>query len=368
MKQIKIVEEICKEREIDISRYTFPLEKESFPNYPTSRFVHFVVLITLKDFTIFTQDGQTILTKNTSEIIGSDEKVTRGVMFQRKVTASLRRKMMEILRTYAQDIMELDNGNITEIKSINPFTPDASLFGFAVGDSEEKKGDKIVAFCGKSRILSGSAFTIRPLSDEVTQFITFNAQSDKTRVEDPSTALGEKEFFLPETVFPMILTLRDPSVEDILFLMYVLNQTKREGAVSTRTGHAINDLIGIYFSHEEFPSNLELSQMIYEKMADKTKLPKELGQLTIDGIGALCDEGRIRSKFLDKEGMYILYDKVFSSDEVIAKWIREYTADYFDILTYLDLQNAGLKNTDKKYKGRTEELEKLQKEVASLIK
>lgn len=347
----------------DLDKFVVSLEKDDFPNYPRANYAHFVTFLKLNDYTMFTQDGQTAMTKETWEDLEGSRKITRGVMFQRKITAALRRKCMEILRTHAADVMEHTEGKLTEIKGINRLTPDASLFGFAVGDSDDNK--KIVAFAGKSRVLTGSAFTIRSMGDDIADYINFSSQSDKTRIEEASGALGEKEFINPEVYFPTIITLRDPTAEDILFMTHIIDETRRFGASSSRGGRGDLQICGLYLSHSEFPSNLELSKAIYGKLEDKDEMfaDGELCSRINDIIQMLCERKRVHFHFTSHDALMSAYQQAFTDDDAIDDWIKRYSMKYYEILAYLDLKNAGLNKgeevQEKKIQDRVAELEEL---------
>jgi len=329
----KAFTDVCESEGIDLTQYTYPLDKEKFPNFPTEKYAHFIVNLELKDFTIFTQDGQTLLVAETKN---GDKTISRGVMFQRKGRAALRRKFMSILRTYGLNVMNADNLSTTEIRQINRLTPDSSVFGFAVGDADDNK--RPIAFAGKSRLLTGSSFTIRPLSQKICNYITFNSQSDKTRIEEPSNALGEKENILPEIIFPMILSLKNPTIEDIHALTYTIDKVNRVGASSNVGGVAKMHLLGLYFSHEEFPSNLEISQNIYTKLDDKDVL-KDVNTLTIECINALQKENHIKSQFVSSENVFSIYSDIFESESSIKKWFNTYSIEYYEILATIDAYN-----------------------------
>lgn len=330
-----------------------------YKNQPSERYAHFVVLEELQDYTLFTQDGLTILAKDTVDVPGGTERVTRGVQFIRKITAALRRKSKAILRTHAPEVVAIDDqGNTAGMQSMGKFDPDDALFGFAVGEEGAAKG---VAFAGKSRVKTGSSFTIRPISPEVTQYINFNAQSDDTRIAKPSTALGEKEFFLPETVFPSVITLQDPSIEDVAYMLHVISKTGHMGAVSSRNGKVTMHVAAVIFNHEELPSNLAISQWIYAKVGKPTTLPPvaSVKKLAVDAVVDTCKAHRINPcTIIQGDAMLdALYSTAFKTDESTRKWIATYANVYQSILVQSDLANAPEKDKKSKdYLARAEEV------------
>lgn len=342
--------EACKKAGINPSEYCQELSVEGYGNQPTENYVHFIVLEHIQDYTIFTQDGQNILAVDTKDVINGNKVVTRGVQFIRKITATLRRKSKSLLRTHAPEVVSLgDDGRMAGMKAMGKLDPDDALFGFAVGDGDTNKDG--VAFAGKSRVKTGSSFTIHPLSKDLVDVITFNAQSDETRIAEPSTALGEKEYFLPEAIFPMVITLQDPCEEDIAYLMYVLDKCKRTGAVSSRNGRVEYQVVGIAFSHEEFPSNLELSQKMHEKTMGKAANLSlvDLKSKMLESITELCDEKRINNDLLSGDVAYAMFSDIFKSDENVSKWVNAYANLYQKILVKLDAKNAPSNKKTKAY-------------------
>ena len=340
MLESKAFREACEKAGINIPEYCQELSVEGYRNQPTENYVHFIVLEHLQDYTVFTQDGQNILSVDTKDVINGKNVVTRGVQFIRKITATLRRKSKSLLRTHAPDVVSIgEDGRMAGMKAMGKLDPDDALFGFAVGDSESNKDG--VAFAGKSRVKTGSSFTIQPLSKDIVDVITFNAQSDETRIGEPSTALGEKEYFLPEAMFPMIITLQDPCEEDVLYLMYVIDKCKRTGAVSSRNGRVDYHVAGIVFNHEELPSNLEVSQKMFEIIGKGTTAIGELKDIMLDAVSKISHEKRVSlEKLVVKDDVYSMFDDVFKTDEKVASWINTYASLYQKILSTIDANNA----------------------------
>ena len=340
MLESKAFREACGKVGINIADYCQQLTVEGYRNQPTENYVHFIIVERLNDYTIFTQDGQNILVVETMDVINGDKIVTRGVQFIRKITATLRRKSKSLLRTYAPEVVSLgDDGRMAGMKMMGKLDPDDALFGFAVGDGGSNKDG--VAFAGKSRVKTGSSFTIRPISPKLKTNVTFNAQSDETRIGEPSTALGEKEYFLPDVVFPMIITLQDPAEEDILYLMHVIDRCKRTGAVSNRNGRSEYIVAGIAFNHDELPSNLEISQKMFEMIGDRTVSDDELNDYVLEAVASISKEKRLNvEKMLVGNDVYSMFDDVFANDEAVASWINVYANLYQKILATMDARNA----------------------------
>jgi CRISPR-associated protein Csc2 len=316
---------------------------KEFPNQPTERYVHFLFLQEMDGFTVFTQDGQTLMCVKTRDVPNGTEFITRGVEFKRKVVAALRRKSKALLRTYAPETVKVEykKSKKKEEKTCDILTmcrqcADDSLFGFAVGSGENASN---VAFCGKSRVKTDSAFTIRELKKSVINRIDGSGQSADIRIDSPSDSLYKKEYLLPGVVLPVVITIQDPVLEDIAYMLYLIDKTKRYGAESSRGGTVKTTLIGLYFSNEEFLSNKFLSQSLHEKNEKADSLPPvpKLVEMTRNIVDDAIASGVIQAKFVDGTAiMNEVKGTIFSNQASTESWIKMYATTYRDILSELD--------------------------------
>ncbi|MHC1599812.1 MAG: type I-D CRISPR-associated protein Cas7/Csc2, partial [Candidatus Methanospirareceae archaeon] len=79
----------------------------------------------------------------------------------------------------------------------------------------------------------------------------------------------EPDFFNPGVLFPCVITLRDATFAELLFILSITLKNKRYGAVTTRIGRVKNHILGIYAGSEEGPSNLELTTGVIRKLAEE---------------------------------------------------------------------------------------------------
>src|SRR2546421_9663442 len=176
---------------------------------------------------------------------------TRIVLFKRKQSTPERLTGREILRRYG--LVENCKYNTAEFCKR---CPDCIYYGFAIGDSGSER----------SKVLVDSAFSITGYDMSHQQF-TFNAPSENgTMSEDGKmkTALGEQDYVLPQVYFPSVVTIKDPTEAEFIYVMNNVMRTKRYGAQNTRTGTVENHIVGVVFADGEVFSNLQLTQAVYD--------------------------------------------------------------------------------------------------------
>lgn len=234
---------------------------DTVPDVKTGRMANIAVLRQTDSYNIFTTEGTELNLASTAVTPGSNDTIQRIVMFKRKQVASERRTGKEQLRAlYKQHPDQIDSpeafgafGDDTDLcrlhNNLGGKCVDCKLYGFA--NAEAADGSR------HSRVLTDSAFSIRGL--EQRQDITFNAQSEEAESES-STALNSLAHTQPETYFPSIVTIRDSTWRDLYWLIYLLQNTTRYGAETSRTGYVNNIILSIWFDSAETISNLELTK------------------------------------------------------------------------------------------------------------
>ena len=233
----------------------------AIPKYPMGKYAHIVILRETNSFALFQTDGE--LNLGRVSLGRKDPKQgTRIVLFKRKQSSPERLTGRELLRRYG--LVETCKYNT---KDFCKRCPDCIYYGFAIGDQGSER----------SKVLVDSAFSITSYDLSHQQF-TFNAPSENgTMSEDGEmrTALGEQDYVLPQVYFPSIVTLKDPTEAEFLYVLNNIVRTKRYGAQNTRTGTMINHILGIIFADGEIFSNLQLTQAIYDALPsdERMKLP-----------------------------------------------------------------------------------------------
>jgi len=240
---------------------TQKLEKglvEELTNNPGNRFVNILVLRELQSNAVFTTNGQDadVVTLTVND---GDESMnySPAIMFMRKQTGSDRRFGKAMLRTLL---------NVECTMQVNKMCQkclECVLYGSAA--SEDVKETKSVT----SRVMYDTAFTIRDSSVIIEEKFQ-NAPGDGYAKES-TTAIREPDFFNPGVLFPCVITLRDATFAELLFILSITLKNKRYGAVTTRIGRVKNHILGIYAGSEEGPSNLELTTGVIRKLAEERK-------------------------------------------------------------------------------------------------
>jgi CRISPR-associated protein Csc2 len=192
----------------------------------------------------------------------ANETISRIVLFKRKQTTPERLTGRELLRRYGltTDEESADEARYCEYNSERfcKHCPDCIYYGFAIGQEGSER----------SKVLVDSAFSLSNF-DESHQSMTFNAPYEHgTMSKNGATrsSFGEQDHVLPQVFFPSIITLRDPTEAEFIYVLNNILRTKRYGAQTTRTGTLENHVIAIAFTDGEICSNLKLTQTLYDKL------------------------------------------------------------------------------------------------------
>ena len=224
---------------------------EDLINEPSAHYIHILLLRELQSSAIFTTNGQDA-DITTVGISASDGLVDYSpvMMFKRKQTGSDRRKGKELQRNL---INVQDTMNVNEM---NQKSPESILYGSAAGDD---------AISVTSRVMYDTAYSIRDSSVLVEEKFQ-NAPGDAF-AKGATTAIREPDFIMPGTLFPCVVTLRDATFQELIFVLGVTKMNKRYGAATSRIGRMDNHILGIYYGIEEGPANLFLSQEVARRLA-----------------------------------------------------------------------------------------------------
>jgi CRISPR-associated protein Csc2 len=243
----------------------------------------------LQSSAIFTTNGQDadITTVGISTSNGLVD-YSPVMMFKRKQTGSDRRKGKELQRNLinVQDTMD--------VNKMNQESPESMLYGSAAGDE---------AISVTSRVMYDTAYSIRDSSVLVEEKFQ-NAPGDAF-AKGATTAIREPDFIMPGTLFPCVVTLRDATFEELIFVLGVTKMNKRYGAATSRIGRMENNILGIYFGLEEGPANLHLSQDVARRLAASD------GEINVERLNKV-----LYSPVLDAQKVMELVKKSF--DEEVA--------------------------------------------------
>ncbi|PXF57956.1 MAG: type I-D CRISPR-associated protein Cas7/Csc2 [Candidatus Methanogaster sp.] len=300
---------------------TQKLEKglvEELTNNPGNRFVNILVLRELQSNAVFTTNGQdadvVTLTLN-----NGDESMdySPAIMFMRKQTGSDRRFGKAMLRTL------LDVECTMQVNKMCQKCLECVLYGSAA--SEDVKETKSVT----SRVMYDTAFTIRDSSAIIEEKFQ-NAPGDGYAKES-TTAIREPDFFNPGVMFPCVITLRDATFAELLFILSITLKNKRYGAVTTRIGRVKNHILGIYAGSEEGPSNLELTTGVIWKLAEETgkSLEDVVTSSTLDAGSVLRHTKNVFDDLVEKERLEITGLEESDLNAILASLTDEMMKDVF---------------------------------------
>lgn len=271
------------------------------PKLPMGKYAHIVMLRETNSFALFQTDGELNICRVS---LGRKEQApgTRIVLFKRKQSTPERLTGRELLRRYSL----VDECKYNTDKFCKR-CPDCIYYGFAIGDQGSER----------SKVLVDSAFSVTGYDMSHQQF-TFNAPSENgTMSEDGKmkTALGEQDYVLPQVYFPSVVTIKDPTEAEFIYVLNNILRTKRYGAQNTRTGTVENHVTGIVFSDGEIFSNLQLTQSIYDALSPeqraKTPLPQAIVLEAMESVvPALLREDGLVAELFTAERLQTLLQEV----------------------------------------------------------
>lgn len=318
---------------------TLDVFHQDIPKYPMGKYAHIVMLRETSSFALFQTDGEL----NSSRVsLGrkNQEAATRIVLFKRKQSTPERLTGRELLRRYG--LVENCRYNSADFCKR---CPDCIYYGFAIGDQGSER----------SKVVTDSAFSITGYDTSHMQF-TFNAPSENgTMSEDGKmkTALGEQDYVVPQVYFPTVITIKDPTEAEFIYVLNNVMRTRRYGAQNTRTGAVENHITGIVFADGEIFSNLQLTQAVYDALTpeQRSKLPLP-HDAVLDAITSVVPE------LLQEEG---IVTQLYEGNRLqnLLKEVRSVTSDETrlkevllqanaDANRYAQMHGVGMKETKAK--------------------
>jgi CRISPR-associated protein Csc2 len=236
------------------------------PYKPMGKYAHFLTVRITESYPLFQTDGEL----NKSRVrAGIDDKTTisRLTMFKRKQSTPERLVGRELLRNYGLMTAEECEYNVKFAMD----NPDCIIYGFAIGDSGSEK----------SKVVVDTAFSITDFAESHETF-TLNAPFENgtmaskgengSKPGEVTSRINQQDHIKPQTFFPSIVTLKDPTEASFLYIFNNILRTRHYGAQTTRTGRVRNELIGVIFADGEIISNLRWTQAIYDYMKQNATL------------------------------------------------------------------------------------------------
>jgi CRISPR-associated protein Csc2 len=241
---------------------------QQIPRYRQNRYVQIVIVRETKSHAIFTTEGQTLDVERLQAGITNRKQIDRVVMYKRKQIAPERRTGKALLRDLGILIDALggkkDKGNKTKRSECQIMgascgsCPDCILYGFAATTGTGSQ---------RARVLTDSGFVLRDIP-QVMRNIKLNAIQDTIAGGIAGSAFASRENVLPQIFIPTVETLLDVTSTEFTYVLGNILKTTRYGAESNREGFIRNHVLGVYFSDVELFSNLELTQLYYDVIAE----------------------------------------------------------------------------------------------------
>jgi CRISPR-associated protein Csc2 len=247
----------------------------AIPQRPMGRYAHIILLRETDSYALFQTDGEL----NTAQVQAgrNDQKIiTRLTMFKRKQTTPERLIGRELLRGYgliSGDEYDKDKKSAVDSKDL-PICdynvrfcmqcPDCITYGFAIGDSGSEK----------SKIYSDTAYSLTPYETSHEAF-TLNAPYESgtmSRHGEVTSRINEQDHVRPQTLFPAVISFRDPTSATFLYVLNNVLRARRYGAQTTRTGTLTNHVVGIVLGDGEIFSNLLFTQALYDELAARNAI------------------------------------------------------------------------------------------------
>jgi len=258
----------------------------AIPKLPMGRYAHVVILRETNSFALFQTDGELNISRvSKGRRAENQDQATRIVLFKRKQSTPERLTGRELLRRYR--LVESCDYNSDKFCK---HCPDCIFYGFAIGSEGSER----------SKVLVDSAFSITGYDMSHQQF-TFSAPFENGTMSEAGkmkTALGEQDYVLPQVYFPSVVTIKDPTEAEFIYVMNNIIRTKRYGAQNTRTGTVENHIVGVVFADGEICSNLQLTQAIYDAMT-----PDQLSRTPLAQVDVLSAMGSVVPTLLAEDGV-----------------------------------------------------------------
>jgi CRISPR-associated protein Csc2 len=309
---------------------------QDIPKLPMGKYAHIIALRETNSFALFQTDGELNISRVSKGLNEENQDpITRIVLFKRKQSTPERLTGRELLRCY---------GLVDECKyNSEKFCkrcPDCIYYGFAIGDQGSER----------SKVQVDSAFSITGYDMSHQQF-TFNAPSENGTMSEEGkmkTALGEQDYVLPQVYFPSVVTIKDPTEAEFIYVLNNVLRTKRYGAQNTRTGTVENHITGIVFSDGEIFSNLQLTQAIYDTLSPEQRAKTPLPQAVVleameSAVPTLLREDGLVAQLFAGDGLQTVLQEVMQVTSDEARLVALLTQANAETNRYAQAYGIGLK-------------------------
>jgi CRISPR-associated protein Csc2 len=310
------------------------------PAKPMGKYVHFITIRITESYPLFQTDGELNKARVRAGIQKENaEAISRLAMFKRKQSTPERLTGRELLRNYKIGDWEKCDYNVDFSKT----TPDCVLYGFAIGDSGSEK----------SKVVVDTAYSITPFDGSHMNF-TLNAPFENgtmSRNGEVTSRINSQDHILPQTFFPSIVTLKDPTEAGFLYVFNNILRTRHYGAQTTRTGRVRNELVGVIFADGEIVSNLRWTQKIYDLMLERNEIQSP-DPLNEDNV-LVAAQDAIKA-MMEKE--YIPYTALINNEfESLLSEVKQVTGDETKLKELLTQANVESSAYAQKYISKSAE-------------
>lgn len=294
---------------------------QTIPPKPMGKYAHIISCRVAESYPLFQTDGAL----NTARVragLKEPQPITRVVIFKRKQSTPERLAGRELLRRY--ELVSMASPDEGKKKKAAPGASygecdynvnfcqrcaDCILYGFAIGDSGSEK----------SKVVVDSAFSITPFEDSHIK-LTLNAPwEDGTMSREGTTTsrINSQDHIIPQTFFPSLITIKDPTEAGFLYVLNNLLRTKHYGAQTTRTGRMRNLALGVVFADGEITSNLRLTQAVYDLLVERRQIPlpdpiqeEHVTKAIGDALPGLLKEDGVTYELVQGDGLQKLLGEV----------------------------------------------------------
>lgn len=173
-----------------------------------------------------------------------------------------------------------------------------------------------------------SAFSITPFEDSHIK-LTLNAPFEAGTMSSEgvtTSRINAQDHIVPQTFFPSIVTIKDPTKAGFLYVLNNMLRTKHYGAQTTRTGRMRNMVLGVAFADGEITSNLRLTQAAYDLLSKRNQMSspdpiqeEHVVKVINDAMSGLIKEDGVAYELLQSEGLQNLLDELRAMTEDEAK-------------------------------------------------
>src|SRR5436305_10445636 len=148
------------------------------------------------------------------------------------------------------------------------------------------------------------------------------------------TSLGEQDYVLPQVYFPSVVTIKDPTEPEFIYVLNNVLRTRRYGAQNTRTGTVQNIVTAIVFADGEIFSNLQLCQAVYDTLS-----PEQRARMPLQRSDVLAAMESVVPSLLQEDGV-VAHTFIGEVLERILSEVLHMTSDETQLRAVLAQANA----------------------------